>query len=499
MQVWDAVRSLDYLASHPLVDSSRLASTGNSGGGTLTMLLGAVDDRLKAVAISCGNTENHACADFNPPGSTDDAEQNILYGGRVGFDRWDLLYPMAPKPVLFLTSARDFFGTYSPRYISSGWEEYKKLERVYKTLEQSDRLHWIDTPLPHTASYSFRLEVYKWLIRWLQGENRRVSDEPPTRVEEDKTLWVSESGNVVRSFSGETPFTLNRSAAAKVVTPSGKPDLMELLKIDQVNPNARFRSMGVRPSMKGVEIEAVEVQSVPEVWLPAWLFRPRRAASRKPRLLLILEPFGRSVRWKEEDLYQELAAQGISVCAADIRWIGDLRPEYSPGARNHAAWHQDEEQWSWGSLMLGHPMLGQRVTDLLSLVAALRNQPECKGMELSIAARGQLTVPTLCLATLDSSLRHLHLAEGLISFRSIVETLEYQHPFANFVPGLLHHTDLPQLAASLDNCTLTLAGTVDGSGKTLSVSQVKKVYGNIQGLTILPDPNWTVESLALNA
>src|SRR5207249_1545945 len=43
LQVWDAVRSLDYLAAHPMVDPKRLASTGQSGGGTLTMLLAAVD------------------------------------------------------------------------------------------------------------------------------------------------------------------------------------------------------------------------------------------------------------------------------------------------------------------------------------------------------------------------------------------------------------------------------------------------------------------------
>ena len=39
MQVWDAVRSLDVLASHPSVDPKRLASTGQSGGATVTMLL----------------------------------------------------------------------------------------------------------------------------------------------------------------------------------------------------------------------------------------------------------------------------------------------------------------------------------------------------------------------------------------------------------------------------------------------------------------------------
>jgi len=107
LQVWDAVRSLDYLATHPLVDPKRLGSTGQSGGGTLTMLLACVDDRLAAAVVCSGNTENVACADFNPPGSTDDAEQNFLGSGPLGFDRWDLLYPLAPKPLLVTVSDKD--------------------------------------------------------------------------------------------------------------------------------------------------------------------------------------------------------------------------------------------------------------------------------------------------------------------------------------------------------------------------------------------------------
>jgi hypothetical protein len=140
-------------------------------------------------------------------------------------------------------------------------------------------------------------------------------------------------------------------------------------------------------------------------------------------------------------------------------------------------------------------MLGQRVTDLMALVTAIRNQPELKAMELVVAARGPLTVPALCLAALDDSLKNLYLAEGLVSFRSIVETLDYRHPFANFIPGLLHHTDLPQLTASLKGRRLTLAGTVDGSGKTMSTVEVRRVYGDVEGLEILQDASWNTASL----
>ena len=106
------------------VDPRRLASTGQSGGGTLTMILAAMDDRLAAAAVSSGNTENFAVSPFLAPGSSDDAEQDLIGSGPLAFDRWDLLWPIAPKPLLVAVSAHDFFGTYSPSYERSGREEF---------------------------------------------------------------------------------------------------------------------------------------------------------------------------------------------------------------------------------------------------------------------------------------------------------------------------------------------------------------------------------------
>src|SRR5262245_59314300 len=232
LQTWDSMRSLDYLASHPLVDPHRLASTGQSGGGTTTMLLAAVDDRLAAAAPCCGNTENVACANFIPPGATDDAEQDLIASGPVGFDRWDLLYPLAPRPLLVLVSERDFFGTYSPNYIASGTEEFRRLRAVYETLGHADRLAWHGSPLPHGLSYEMRLRIYSWLGRWLKGESEPVTVEPETAPEPDGALYVSESGSVVRSFQGATPFTLIQKHAAR----KRPADLATLLGVEEPGP-----------------------------------------------------------------------------------------------------------------------------------------------------------------------------------------------------------------------------------------------------------------------
>lgn len=68
-RAWDAVRGLDYLLSRPEVDTTRVGLTGNSGGGTMTTFVNALEDRLTMAAPSCyittwvHNVENELPAD----------------------------------------------------------------------------------------------------------------------------------------------------------------------------------------------------------------------------------------------------------------------------------------------------------------------------------------------------------------------------------------------------------------------------------------------------
>ena len=486
-QVWDAIRSLDYLAAHPLVDPDRLASTGQSGGATLTMLLAAVDDRLAAAAVASGNTENFACADFNPPGSTDDAEQNLIGSGPLGFDRWDLLYPLAPKPLLILVSDKDSFGTYSPRYISNGWQEYAKLERVYQVMGRKEHLAWASTPLPHGLSYYFRVRIYNWFERWLKGSDRVIDSEPAVEPEPDEKLWVGATGNAVRDFHGVTPFQLARRRASAAQTPP-RPDHLETL-LGLERPAAMLApAILSRVPSHDIEVQAIEVPSAPKMWVPAWRFVPK-SPGRGKRLILLLDEHGRNQHWREDGLGEELASRGRIVCAADLRGIGDLRPEAGRGAAGYEISHATEEDYAWASLILGRSLLGQRVADILALVEALKSEGR-----IAIAANGRLTVPTLFAAALSNDIESVYLSGGLVSFRAIVDSERYKQPLANFVPNILVHTDLPQLAAAIAPRPVHLAGATGAAGEPLPLDAVRRIYSH-SNIELSSEGGWNIERL----
>jgi hypothetical protein len=102
----DARRSLDYLASRPEVDPSRIGLTGNSGGGTQSCLLMLTDERIAAAAPGTFIMDRRS---YMYSGGAQDAEQIWPGFTAAGYDHEDVLIAMAPKPVCVLAVTDDFF------------------------------------------------------------------------------------------------------------------------------------------------------------------------------------------------------------------------------------------------------------------------------------------------------------------------------------------------------------------------------------------------------
>jgi hypothetical protein len=231
------------------------------------------------------------------------------------------------------------------------------------------------------------------------------------------------------------------------------------------------------------------VNSAQAVWIPAWLFTPEKSGESESALL-VLDSRGRNAGAHEDDLYHRLAKAGHRVCAADIRGMGDLRPEAGRGNPAYTIPHGSEEDFAWASLILGDSLLAQRVTDILAVIQALKtvNRP------LVLAARGRLSVPALFAFAASKDVSSLYLAGGLASFRSVLETELYSEPLSNFAWDLFRRTDLPLLAAQSAPRRIHLAGAVDASERPVAGDELRRIYPSAN-VEISDDPAWDERAL----
>src|SRR5207253_2466230 len=139
-RIWDGIRSLDYLASRPEIDAKKIGCTGNSGGGTLTAYLMALDDRIVAAAPSCYITSlERLFATIGPQ----DAEQNITGQVAFGMEHADYLALHAPRPTLICAASRDFFD------IQGTWTTFRETKRIYGLLGHGERVDLVESESGH--------------------------------------------------------------------------------------------------------------------------------------------------------------------------------------------------------------------------------------------------------------------------------------------------------------------------------------------------------------
>ncbi len=148
LQSWNSIRSLDFLLSLPEVDPERVAMTGASGGGTQTMILAAIDPRLKlsfpAVMVSTAMQGGCTC------------ENACLLRVDTGNVEFAALF--APKPQ-GLTTADDW----TREMATKGFPELKQLYTLLGA-PGNVMLHRGEC-FPHNYNAVSRSAFYGWLNR----------------------------------------------------------------------------------------------------------------------------------------------------------------------------------------------------------------------------------------------------------------------------------------------------------------------------------------------
>lgn len=177
LQVWNCIRGLDFLEGLPDVDAKRMAVTGGSGGGTQTILLGAIDDRHIA------GFPNGMVSTSMQGGCT--CENCSLL--RIGTGNVELAALFAPRPQ-GMTAANDW----TKAMMTKG---YPQLRQLYAMLDVPDNVYCEEMlHFPHNYNAVTRRIMYEWFNRHLNlGVKEPIIEqdwEPLTP--EEYTVWNAE-------------------------------------------------------------------------------------------------------------------------------------------------------------------------------------------------------------------------------------------------------------------------------------------------------------------
>ena len=195
LQTWNAIRGLDFLLSLPEIDPERTAITGASGGGTQTMLLAAIDDRIKLsfpcvmvstsmqggctcenaslLRINTGNVEFAGLFAPKPQGMNT-ANDWTKEMATKGFPDLQKLYETHGKkdnvmllrgehfPHNYNAVTRSAFYTFVNKHFKLGLPS-PVIERDFEPLTRDQLTVWDDKhPAPKAADPEFERKILKW-------------------------------------------------------------------------------------------------------------------------------------------------------------------------------------------------------------------------------------------------------------------------------------------------------------------------------------------------
>ncbi len=445
-EAWDGIRGVDYLLSRGDVDPNRLGVTGNSGGGTQTSHLAAIDERFTMVAPNCFVTRFLYNLENEEP---TDAEQIMPGVLDAGLDMADFFIAHLPRPTLLGGQRNDFFDVRGLR------ETYEELHRLYAILGRENDVKLYIGPETHGFHRSAREATYRFFNHYA-GVNADPN-EPDVPVEEDQVLQATPDGQVYRLDSART-FDFTRQKAdvlAQHRSAVSGDRLIRKLKSCLALPNRssapRYRVLRARrvwndPGLTDygflVETEprilailhAIPRDGSPQYFFPeverTALYVPHRSALQE--ILL-----GQTADLEDEPIR----------FAIDVRGIGDLtaRTQKDQGDDFFHDYRSDYMYANHG-LMLREPYVGRRVHDLLRTLDLFQSHG-CRNLHL--VGRGMGAITATFAAVLHPVVTQVTLHNALLSYHELTQDPRYTWPLSAMIFDVLHHFDLPDCLQAL--------------------------------------------------
>jgi len=438
------------LTSLPEVDPSRIGCVGNSGGGTLTAYIGALDPRVSVAAICCYiTTLRRRMGNRIQEDPSADPEQDIFGFVSEQIDHAGLLALRAPRPTLLGAARDDFFPIEGTR------ESFAEAKRLYGIAGASERIECIEAPARHGLSPLIRQAVYDWFERWLGGRpDATPIAEFPVAPRPAQELRVCGDGQVNRTFRSRPllPLALEEFDRKKKLE---KIPLRELLRLDPERADCCITDIA--------------------------------AGTDRTQTMIVCVNGNETRDWREEgDFLEGLKRHGHSVVVLDPRGVGQLRPKLAVKGSDYSdALNGVEENIAYNAFLVGKSLLGMRVTDVLAAVRkrVARTRPK----RVVLCGRRDSALTACLAAAVEPAIDFVAVEDLLPSFRSLFSVEGRPINAASILPGLLQRFgDVQDLLAQIaPRKVLVAAGVGEGHASIRSVSLVARRF--TQDVKLLTD------------
>jgi dienelactone hydrolase len=489
LQVHDNRRAVDYLASRPEVDPTRLAITGASGGGNQSLYAGATDDRLKAVVPVCGVGRLEAYLD------TACCVCEVNPGGLAYATTGDLLAMIAPRALLVVSATRD-----APQFGAEAAAASLEYARPrFDQLGAGDRIRQATVDSGHDYNRPMREALYGWLDRWLRGRgDGSPVAEPEVHPEDPALLRCYPDADSRPPAIVTIPEFSRREARSRIAALPAAPDHRQAWEAEAVSIKAALAKevlgglprTGPPPARVGFDAGrgcwTIAMEPEPGLILSGFLTPPGPgAAPRVPRGLVILSG--------EEAIDAEVAAAwgapwnraGYATCVVELRALGRLKPD-TPAIAGAV----DHNEAEWG-VWIGRPLLGQWVFDQLQWVEAVRNLlgsppgsfPEIpRDLPVLLHGRGAAGTAAILASAFAPRVAEVVAEAALVTLAPTSETPWTQVRMGLVAPNLLKHGDIGRLASLTAPRRLVVLAGVGTDGSVIPKPELEASFSHCRAI-----------------
>jgi dienelactone hydrolase len=379
LQTWNSIRALDFVASLPDVDAARIGCTGASGGGTQTFVLAALDERVKAAfpAVMVSTAMQGGCTCENA---------SLL---RVGTGNIEFAALFAPKPMA-MTGADDW----TKEMPTKG---YPDLATHWANLGSPKNVRLYHRPeFPHNYNLPSRLAMYEWFNEHLGLGVAKIEEKPLRPLSKDEmTVWDDAHPAPMNEFKVEQQLcrwwhedSAKQLSAnpEKIARPAIEAIFQRTLAGEKATmDHSTFKkdARGEWLLMRGLIENEARKEAVPALFVhpKKWNGRTVVWLSEKGKAALL----GADGQPTAE--VQRLVASGASVIGVDLFMQGEFSfTQNSDTPTRRVKNPRESAAYTFG---YNHSLFAQRVHDVLSVLAFVRDHPEHRSEHVALAALDQ--------------------------------------------------------------------------------------------------------------